>query len=496
MALPRNTLFGALRTEHSLTLALPHVSANFAPKAPLPTEVDEFRPDWSAEIWPREPRGRLNRRRKDTAAPRRRWERQLRDYGPIRECFMIAVKRDLAGTAAVNAGQHRRWWQPHIWAGCSFPAWMRLLARYHFAIHWSQWLSAFLISFWSLFNSALGAIQQAVYGRRIRRTRIRQAPVFIIGHWRSGTTLLHEFLSLDERHASPTTYACMAPNHFLLTESFFTRWLSFLTPSFRPMDNMAAGFDRPQEDEFALCMLGEPSPYWTIAFPNVPPRADDYLDLESLPPQAVAEWKRTFLRFLTELTCKDDRRLILKSPTYSCRIKTLLELFPDARFVHIVRDPYVIYSSTLKLWKSLYADHALQKPTLVGLQERVLADFVRLDQKIDEGQRLVRADRFHLVRYEDLVRDPVNSMRDLYKQLDLGQFDRLLPRLEKHLTAIADYRTNRYQLSGAERRLIDRRWGRIIKRHGYGLAASVAAPLRRAVLVKSAAATSLSAREK
>jgi hypothetical protein len=408
---------------------------------------------------------------------------------------MIAVKPDKARTAAVSGGQQRKRWQPHIWAGCSFPAWMRLLAEHRVAVHWSQWLSAFLITFWSLFNTALGGVQQAVYGRRIRRTRIRCAPIFIIGHWRSGTTLLHEFLSLDERHTSPTTYACMAPHHFLVTESFFTRWLSFLAPSCRPMDNMAAGFDRPQEDEFALCMLGEPSPYWTIAFPNMPSQADDYLDLECLSPRALASWKRTFPQFLTELTCKDDRRLILKSPTHSCRIKTLLELFPDARFVQIVRDPYVIYSSTIRLWKSLYADHALQKPTLVGLQERVLADFVRVDQKIDEGKKLVHADRFHKVRYEDLVRNPVNCMRDLYRRLDLGQFDRLQPRLEEHLTAIADYRTNRYYLSDAERTLIDRHWGRIIRKHGYG-SASVAEPPRRAVLVTVEAAASLPACEK
>jgi omega-hydroxy-beta-dihydromenaquinone-9 sulfotransferase len=399
---------------------------------------------------------------------------------------MIAVKRSPARTAAVDGGQHRKWWQPHIWVGCSLSAWMRILSRHRFAVHWAQWLSAILISLWTVFNTALGGIQHAIYARRIRRTRIRRAPIFIIGHWRSGTTLLHEYLSLDERHTSPSTYACMAPNHFLLTEWVFTHWLWFLMPSCRPMDNMAAGFDRPQEDEFALCMLGEPSPYWTIAFPNVPPQADDYLDLERLSPQALAHWKRTFLQFLTGLTCRDDRRLILKSPTHSCRIRTLLELFPDARFVHIIRDPYVVYSSTIRLWQALYADYALQNPTFVALQERVLADFVRLDQKIEEGKKRVPADRFHVVRYEDLVRDPVTSLRDLYNQLNLGQFERLLPRLEQHLSKIADYHTNHYQLSDAERAVIDRRWGRIISKHGYRPAVSTAEPPRRAVLPTSA----------
>ena len=85
---------------------------------------------------------------------------------------------------------------------------------------------------------------------------MKAPPIFILGHWRTGTTLLHEFMIRDERFGYPTTYECMDPNHFLLTEGLFTRWLNFLVPTHRPMDNMKAGFDRPQEDEFALCMLG------------------------------------------------------------------------------------------------------------------------------------------------------------------------------------------------------------------------------------------------
>ena len=64
------------------------------------------------------------------------------------------------------------------------------------------------------------------------------------------------------------------------------------------MDNMLAGWDRPQEDEFALCMLGQPSPYLTIAFPNQAPKCPEYLDLQKLSPKALASWKKTFLLLL------------------------------------------------------------------------------------------------------------------------------------------------------------------------------------------------------
>ena len=361
-------------------------------------------------------------------------------------------------------------WAPRFWEGCNFPAWARLLIRNRFAVQWPYLYIAVIVTVVSLFHSLLRLVQEAWYGRRIRRTPIRAAPLFIIGHWRTGTTLLHELLILDERHNYPNTYECLEPNHFLLTERFFTRYMRFLMPSRRPMDNMPAGWERPQEDEFALCMLGQPSPYLTVAFPNRGPQHPEYLDLEGLAPRALDRWKRTFLSFLQQLTFKDPRRLILKSPPHTCRIKVLLELFPEARFVHIVRNPYVVFPSTMNLWKSLYRKHGLQRPTFAGLEEYVFTTFRRVYDKLDEGCKLLAPSRFYEMRYEDLTRDPVGQMRALYEHLDLGGFDQVLPRLEEYRKSTSGYETNRYELSPEVEREITRRWGDVIQRLGYELA--------------------------
>jgi omega-hydroxy-beta-dihydromenaquinone-9 sulfotransferase len=390
---------------------------------------------------------------------------------------MIAVQRQSqpASSAPAKATNPPPWWQLMIWAGSDFFAWIRLLSRNRFRIHWSVLHVVIYVTIVSLAHTLLRGVQRLVYGRRIARTRIAEPPIFIIGHWRTGTTLLHEFLALDERHVGPSTYECMEPNHFLLTEGFFRRWLPFFSLSVRPMDNMPAGFDRPQEDEFALCNLGQPSPYLTVAFPNHPPQCEEYLDLEGVPPRALASWKRTFLGFLQELTFKHHKRLVLKSPTHSCRIKTLLEMFPDARFVHIVRDPYVVFPSTVNLWKSLYLTFGLQRPTFQGLEEHVLKTFVRVYDKIEEGKRRLDFDRFYELRYEELVRDPVGEMSKLYDHLNLGGFEQVLPRLEARVAAAADYRTNRYHLSDEQRAEVTRRWGHVIRQYGYEPAAQPAA---------------------
>jgi hypothetical protein len=358
-------------------------------------------------------------------------------------------------------------WAPRIWEGCEFFAWLRLLARNRFAVHPSYLYIAVIVTIVSFFHTLLRILQEAIYGRRVERTPITQPPLFIIGHWRTGTTLLHELLAQDERHAYPTTYQCLEPNHFLLTERLITRWLGFLVPKRRPIDNMAAGFDRPQEDEFALCMLGAGSPYGTIAFPNHPPQGQKYLDLEGLSPRALRTWNKAFLRFLQQITFKDPKRLVLKSPPHTCRIRVLERLFPGALFVHIVRDPYVVFSSTVNTWKTLYRLHGLQKPTFAGLEEHVFATGLRLYDKLDQTRALVEPQRFYELRFEDLVRDPLEVMRALYEHLRLGQFDRVRPRLERYLASVAGYETNRYPLTPERRAEISRRWGSIIRRYGY-----------------------------
>ena len=362
----------------------------------------------------------------------------------------------------------RREWTPRIWQGLDFVAWVQLLVRNRAALSPSCAYMGAVITVVSAVHTLLRLVERACYGRRVAATAFPAPPIFIVGHWRTGTTLVHELLGLDERHTYPTTYECLEPNHFLLTEWVFRRWPRLLMASRRPMDNMAAGWDRPQEDEFALCMMGQPSPYLKIAFPNRPAPDPRYLDLEGLSPRALAAWERAFVGFLRRVTFRRPRRLVLKSPTHSCRIPALLKLFPDARFVHVVRDPYVVFPSTVHLWRSLWATHGLQRPRFEGLEEYVFAHFLHLDDRLEQGRALVDPARFCEVRYEDLVRDPIGQMQALYEHLELGEFERLRPRLERYLAGLSGYETNRYTLPADLRAEIERRWGHVIRRYGYG----------------------------
>jgi len=373
------------------------------------------------------------------------------------------------GSSPTAGPRQPREWSMHIWEGCDLFAWLKLLRDNHFAVGLPYLYVAGAITAVSFGHTAFRLLQEGWYRDRIKRTSIRHAPLFVIGHWRSGTTLLHELLVLDERHNCPNTYQCLEPNHFLLTEGVVKRFLWFLVPQRRPMDNMAVGWDRPQEDEFALCMMGQPSPYLTIAFPNHGPKHQDYFDLEAVPPKAREAWKQAFLGFLRRLTVRDPRRLVLKSPPHTCRIPLLLDLFPQAQFVHIVRDPYALFPSTVNLWKSLSVKHGLQTPTFAGLEEYVYTTFLHFAERLEATRNLVPAGQFHELRYEDLIRDPCGELRRLYDRLRLGGFERYRPRVEECLAQARRYEPNRYELSAETHSEITRRWGDVIRRQGYEL---------------------------
>jgi len=359
------------------------------------------------------------------------------------------------------------WWSPRFWHGMPLGVWLRLVAEHRARFSPSRLGLVATISTAAAFNSLAEPLSEARYRRQLRQAPATPPPLFILGHWRSGTTLLHELLMLDERFCCPSTYQCFAPGHFLLTETILTRMLAWMMPAKRPMDNVAAGWSRPQEDEFALANMGAPSPYRRMAFPATSPAEPVALDISTLPAAEQARWQETLRQFLTRLAVRDSRRPVLKSPPHTARLGILARMFPESRFLHVVRDPFVVFPSTVRLWRSLDQVQGLQAGPAADLEEYVFACFDEIYTAFERDRHELPDNRLHEVRYEDLVADPVACLAEAYERLELDDFASVRPPLESHVAAMKQYRTNTYRHDARMVAEIARRWRPFIDRYGY-----------------------------
>lgn len=342
-----------------------------------------------------------------------------------------------------------------------------MVAENRFRIHPSRVPMALILTGFTPANSLMAACQRWVYGRRLASTQIEQPPVFIVGHWRSGTTLLHELMAQNEQFASPSTYECFVPHHCLLTSWILPRIFGFLLPRNRPMDNMAAGWDVPQEDEFALLTLGAPTPYRRMAFPNHEPADTDMIDMVGVTGDRLQRWQDALRYFVKLLTYRYGKRVLLKSPPHTGRIEFLARLFPGARFIHISRHPYAIFPSTRRLWYALDDAQALQSAHHRHTDEYILSCLERMYGAFFRQRRQLDRYQIGYVSYEELVADPVAQIARLYEELALGDFEKVRPKLAAQAKQRAGYKPHPHRLSDDLRVEVDRRWKDYFEAFGY-----------------------------
>jgi hypothetical protein len=213
--------------------------------------------------------------------------------------------------------------------------------------------------------------------------------------------------------------------------------------------------------------MGAASPYRRMAFPADASDQPYALDLRRLPEQELERWKQTMERFLRMLAIRDPRRPVLKSPPHTARVGVLAEMFPEAKFIHIVRDPFVVYPSTVRLWRSLHAVQSFQRDSIESIERYVLNAFDEMYAAFERDRAAVEPGRLHEVRYEDLVADPTGCLATAYESLGLGDFGRVRPTLEDHARSMKKYRTNRYDLAPEAVEKVADRWRSFIDRYGY-----------------------------
>ncbi|WP_433884374.1 sulfotransferase family protein [Pseudomonas vranovensis] len=317
----------------------------------------------------------------------------------------------------------------------------------------------------------LRLVETLRFNKAIERSRLQEDPIFILGHWRSGTTHLHNVISQDKRLGYLTTLQAIFPTCavILSRHKLLKRMVASLLPAQRMMDNMKIGVDLPQEEEFSLSCLMTTSHHCNH-FPRTIRESFDKYVLFQTSPDEVANWEKVYQQVIKKASfLANGKRLVLKNPYNTARIPMLLKLYPNAKFIHISRNPYNIYVSALHDFVKEAEEMALQEFTNEDFSELCYSLYGKIMNAYWDARDLVPPGNLVEVSYEDFDEDPLNEVKRIYQTLDLPLEPAVLKDIEAYLASIAGYKKNKYTYSEQQARAIEANWGFALEKMKYSL---------------------------
>jgi hypothetical protein len=355
----------------------------------------------------------------------------------------------------------------HPLFGISMRHWIRLVKQ-NKGIDRAYLPRAIFITLTSLLTAPARLLFKLKYATKIDNSILQQPPVFIIGHWRSGTTYLHELLSQDPQFCYTSLWNTLLPDSFLILGPL-KKFLSGFLPSERPMDAIKVDMDGPYEDEAALAVLCPWSFFHCLHFPrNAEEQYLKSIHFQGLSLQEKEQWKTTYLTFIkTVMLAHNGKRFLSKNPPNTARIPTLLELFPEAKFIHIYRSPYLVYLSTKKMRMRVLDKLALQTGSEEEIETQVIQNYIRLMNSFFEQKEHIQNDRVVEIKYEDLISDPMEQVRHIYTVLKLPGFEGAKPEMMKYLQQHSEYKTNVYTIDEKIIQHVNENWKFTIDHWGY-----------------------------
>lgn len=314
-------------------------------------------------------------------------------------------------------------------------------------------------------------LEYALYHQRIRR-HAPQPPLFILGHWRSGTTYLQNLLRQDPQFGYFNLYGSVLPESFLGTEKV-------LKPLLQKVASMAGArnhfhripfdWDFPGEEDVALTALAiAENPHWGHLFPrNYAAYARKYLFLQNPSEPERVRLLDAYAYVVKKISLRNGGKpLVLKSPPNTARIRHLLRLYPGARFVYIHRNPFDVYYSNLRFWQ-VTEGYSFQRVTAAEREQMILYTYQQLIGAYLQQKELIPGHKLIEVRYEALAADPLGQLQAIYRHLQLDFTPAAREAIGQYIDRDHAFRRQRYPYEAHTIATIQQQWAFSLRQWAY-----------------------------
>ena len=309
-------------------------------------------------------------------------------------------------------------------------------------------------------------LQFLLFSSKIRKTKIIKPPVFIVGHYRSGTTFLHKIMACDERFGFLKIYDMVCPHSNLLFGKTLQRILQYLIDTLKIktafFNNVIPQLSEPTEEDRYMISRGSAfSPYWGFVFPKTGWLNFSYGRNDR---QFLLRWKEEYIFTLKFITSKNaGKQLILKNPPNTERIDLLLEMFPDAKFIYISRNPIHVFYSMRNMWKkAIMKNYCLQDLTEQELENLIIDHFNHLLQEFEKQSKLIPEKNLTVIQYEALEANPYESIKKIYTTLELPDFEAASENIRKQLQIESGYKKFNHPFNKETTERISEKWAQIM----------------------------------
>ena len=162
-------------------------------------------------------------------------------------------------------------------------------------------------------------------------------------------------------------------------------------------------------------------------------------------------------------------QFLSKNPPHTGRVRLLLEMFPNAKFIYMKRNPYTVFESTRSFFKNTIVPLRLQNISEEQFESNLLEVYRRLFYKFEEQKVRIPKGNLVEVKFEEFEREPMEMTEAIYQQLDLPGFAESKDRIFKYIHLKDGYSKNHYKYDDNTLKTVEENWGMALKAWNYSL---------------------------